>query len=196
VTPLARLLDPPSLPGSPRLAITFDDGYEDNYTVAWPILQEFGFPATFFAATDYVGNRARFNRDWQPAMMSWLQLREMAAAGMEIGSHTCSHPHLPTLDATALRHELAGSRAALEERLALPVRSLAYPHGLHTSQVLDAAEAAGYALACAVDERVADARTWLTLPRIMMLERDRGPRLAIKLTRSYGRLRGKRVPCA
>jgi peptidoglycan/xylan/chitin deacetylase (PgdA/CDA1 family) len=191
VVPLASLLDPPSTPGSPRLASTSDAGNADTYAVAWPILQAFGFPATFFVATDYVGDRARFNREWQPAMMSWSQLCEMAAAGMEIGSHTCSHPHLPALDAAALRHELGASRATLEERLAIPVHSLAYPHGLHTPHVLDEAEATGYAIGCTVDERTADARTWLTLPRTMMLERDRGLRLAFKLTHVYGKLRGK-----
>lgn len=196
VVPLEQLGEATAAAGAARLAITFDDGYEDNYTVAWPILRAFGLPATIFVATDYIGGSARFNRDWQPAMVSWSQLRELAAAGIAIGSHTCSHPHLPTLDAVALRHEMETSRATLEEHLARPVRALAYPHGLHSPPVLDAAEAAGYALACAVDERVEDSRTWLTLPRVMMLERDRGPRLRLKLSQIYARVRGRASPCA
>ena len=91
------------LPSRP-VAITFDDGGSDNYGVAFPILREHGFTATFFVITGYVGGRA---------CMTWDQLREMQAAGMDIESHTVSHPDLRTLGAAGLAEELGRSREAL-----------------------------------------------------------------------------------
>ena len=125
------------LPERP-VAITFDDGGRDNYTVAFPILKEHGFRATFFVVTGYVGNRL---------CMDWDQLRTMRAAGMDIESHTVDHPDLRTLDATRLAGEMVESRAALARELGANARILSYPQGRYNAMVVAAAQAAGYVAA-------------------------------------------------
>jgi len=122
------------LPSRP-VAITFDDGGSDNHGVAFPILREHGFTATFFVITGYVGGRA---------CMTWDQLREMQAAGMDIESHTVSHPDLRTLGAAGLAAELGRSREALATELGAGARFLSYPQGRFDKTVIAAARAAGY----------------------------------------------------
>jgi peptidoglycan/xylan/chitin deacetylase (PgdA/CDA1 family) len=122
------------LPAKP-VAITFDDGGRDNYTVAFPILQKHGFRATFFVITGFVGNRA---------CMDWDQLRTMHAAGMAIESHTVTHPDLRALDAARLAEELSRSRDALAEELGEDALILSYPQGRYNATVIAAAQAAGY----------------------------------------------------
>ncbi len=122
------------LPAKP-VAITFDDGGADCYSVAYPILREHGFTATFFVITGYVGNGS---------CMTWDQLREMRAAGMDIESHTYSHPDLRKLDAARLAQELRESRAALVRELGASACFLSYPEGRFDGRVVAAAKAAGY----------------------------------------------------
>jgi len=90
--------------GDPFFSLTFDDGCLSDYTEAFPALRELGMRATFFVVPTLVG---------APGHVSWAQLREMAAAGMEIGSHSLTHPFLHQLDAAGLRHEFGQSRAIL-----------------------------------------------------------------------------------
>jgi peptidoglycan/xylan/chitin deacetylase (PgdA/CDA1 family) len=125
------------LPAKP-VAITFDDGGLDNYTVAFPILQKHGFRATFFVITGCVGNRL---------CMTWDQLRDMHAAGMAVESHTVGHPDLRDLDAGRLAEELKGSRVALAWELGEDALILSYPQGRYNGTVIAAARAAGYAAA-------------------------------------------------
>lgn len=132
--------------GAPdQVVITFDDAYANFHDVAWPLLRERGLPATLYVPVDYVdgGDTPIRGRSIQPC--TWDQLREMAADGLDIGSHTCSHPDLRALDGPALEREIAGSRAILEERLGVPVRTFCYPRGLHT-RAARAAVGAAYAL--------------------------------------------------
>ena len=127
----------PPLPARP-VAITFDDGNEDNFTIAFPILKAHGFVATFFVITDRVGRGFK---------MSWSDLETMQDAGMDIESHTVSHPDLTLLDAGRLEQELAESRAALVSHLQNAPVALAYPAGAYNARVIKAARAAGYLLA-------------------------------------------------
>jgi peptidoglycan/xylan/chitin deacetylase (PgdA/CDA1 family) len=106
--------------GDPFFSLTFDDGCLSDYTEALPALRELGMRATFFVVPTLVG---------APGHVSWAQLREMAAAGMEIGSHSLTHPFLHELDAAGLRHEFGQSKAILEERLGSAVRSASLPRG-------------------------------------------------------------------
>ncbi len=115
------------------LSITFDDGYRDNFEVAAPILRKLGLPATFFVVTGFVGTRtvASWDRKLprQPGWMDWDQLRELAAQGFDIGSHTDTHVDLGTADEETARLELETSKRKLDEQLGKPVRLFAYPFG-------------------------------------------------------------------
>jgi peptidoglycan/xylan/chitin deacetylase (PgdA/CDA1 family) len=126
-----------TLPAKP-VAITFDDGGLDGYTVAYPILREHGFVATFFVITGMVGKEGT---------MSWDQLREMHENGMVVGSHTVKHPDLTAVGDTRLRTELVDSSAAIEKEVGVAPSVLCYPSGAHDARVMTAARAAGYRVA-------------------------------------------------
>jgi peptidoglycan/xylan/chitin deacetylase (PgdA/CDA1 family) len=126
-------------PLPPRsVVLTFDDGYRDNYTNVFPILQRHGFTATFFVITGEVGRQG---------YMSWAELQGMSAAGMLIESHTVTHPVLTRIPLLAVRRELVQSRQALWHNLGIDARVLCYPYGTYNSSVIDAARAAGYVMA-------------------------------------------------
>jgi peptidoglycan/xylan/chitin deacetylase (PgdA/CDA1 family) len=130
------------LPEKP-IILTFDDGYRDAYTNAFPILRSGGFGGTFGIVTDWVG---------QPDYVTWDHLREMAAAGMEIASHTVSHPDLGREFDDVVRDQLSRSKQLLEEQLGLPVPFFVYPAGEpfrsgtleRQAQVATMAQEAGY----------------------------------------------------
>ncbi|MFO7173944.1 MAG: polysaccharide deacetylase family protein [Bacillota bacterium] len=122
------------LPEKP-VVITFDDSYASFYEHAFPRLRERGFVATLFVITDLVNH---------PRHVTWEQLREMAAAGIEIGAHSATHPNLREVDAGRLEQEVAGSRRALEEQLGMPILFFSYPGGSYDEKVLAAVKAAGY----------------------------------------------------
>jgi peptidoglycan/xylan/chitin deacetylase (PgdA/CDA1 family) len=107
-------------PGGRRVAITFDDGTVGHYAHAFPELVRRGMAATFFVTTTWVG---------RPGYVTWEQLREMRAAGMEIGSHTRTHPFLSELDAGELERELAGAREEIDAALGQRTVALALPGG-------------------------------------------------------------------
>lgn len=120
---------------SKAIAITFDDGYQEHYQNAFPLLKKYGFVATFFVIIDWVG---------RPDMMSWANIKEMSEAGMAFGSHTLSHPHLTDLSDEDLKREVEESKKALEENLGRPVNFISYPGGNYNERVIEAVKAAGY----------------------------------------------------
>jgi peptidoglycan/xylan/chitin deacetylase (PgdA/CDA1 family) len=135
IVPLAEGVRRLRCPNRRRLvAVTFDDGYLDNATVAAPILDELGIPATFFVATDLIGSRrpfphdARSGRGPQPHM-SWDDLRRLRDAGHAIGSHTCSHVDLGIVSPAEAERELADSSRRIAHELGEPPRLFAYPYG-------------------------------------------------------------------
>jgi len=121
------------------IIITFDDGHISNYTQAFPLLQKYGFAATFFITLKSVNSQNG---------MTWEQLREMADSGMSIQSHTMTHPFLSDLDAKQIRWELEGSKSILEDKLGKPVDFLALPGGRYSSTARKIAEEVGYKAVC------------------------------------------------
>lgn len=134
------------------ILITFDDGFEDNFLWAHPLLLKYGFQGVFFIATHYVGAEA--GPDWTVGdmpgygrFMSWDQLRRMRREGAVIASHTCSHRLLTSLTAHEISHELTASRAALTAQLEDDAPWFAYPAGVENASVRAAVAAAGYRVA-------------------------------------------------
>lgn len=156
-----------ALPERP-VVLTFDDGYADFAECAWPILRRYGFPATVFVTSGWIAD-AGSDAAGTPLdrMLTWAQVRELAAAGIEIGAHSHSHPELDQLADAALREELRLGRTLLEDCIGAPVRTLAYPFGYSTPRVRHAARAAGYRCAAAVRNiRASSSDDIFMLPRL------------------------------
>ncbi|MHB1247088.1 MAG: polysaccharide deacetylase family protein [Sulfuriferula sp.] len=131
------------------VAITFDDGYQDNF-IAFEELARRGMTASWFIVSRDIGTQTRW-RDpgtTQAPLLGAPQLREMHAAGMEIGAHSHSHIRLTECDDATLTTELSVSKSTLEDVLASPVNSMAYPYGAYDARVVAATRSAGYTAAC------------------------------------------------
>jgi peptidoglycan/xylan/chitin deacetylase (PgdA/CDA1 family) len=169
------------------VVITFDDGYAETYSVAWPLLKRYGFPATVFLATEEVG--------WN-GFLTWDQVAEIAGNGITIGSHTKHHSYLPLVPPDRLREELADSKQTIEERLGRPVHFLSYPVGGFTRQVQAVVEAVGYRAACTTNRASPLGHIdRYALRRIKITERDANPLLFYaKLSGYYDLFRQLKQP--
>ena len=157
------------LPGLP-VVLTFDDGFTDFADAALPVLRAHGFDATLFVPTGYVGSTAGFLRDCgeeRRPVLSWSQLRDVAAEGVEVASHSHTHPQLDRVPAAVARYELRRSKCLLEDNLGREVAGFGYPFGYWNRAARAAVAAAGFRYGCAVAELVTvpgdDIRT---LPRM------------------------------
>lgn len=127
---LRGLRDPDTLPSRSAL-LTFDDGYRSMRDTTLPWLRRFDAPGVLFVPTDYVGGRNTFDRGVEPdePICSWDDLHVLQDAGVAIQSHAVSHRSFSTLDDAERAHELAHSKAVLEERLGTGVDTIAFPYG-------------------------------------------------------------------
>ena len=140
-----------TLPHKP-IILTFDDGYEDNYRTAFPILQKYSFNAVIYAVTDKERRTNFWDQSEPPArLMSASQMKELHGSGIEIGSHTVTHPRLPSSSAESVRCEIRNSKDALEQLLGSSVVSFAYPYGELSQNVKECVGEAGYKFAVAAD---------------------------------------------
>ena len=123
------------LPTNPVL-ITFDDGYADNYTYAYPILKKYGMKAAIFVITSLMG---------KPGYLTWGQAAEMEASGVvSIESHTVTHGSLTDLTDEQIRYELTEAKHDIEQRLGKEVEFLAYPTGAYNLHIASLVQEAGY----------------------------------------------------
>ncbi len=156
-----------------RVTLTFDDGYEDNYSVVFPLLRRFGFTATFFVVTSTVGTRDH---------LTVPQIREMAAAGMEIESHGVHHIDFSLLSPDDARRELLQSRATIEGWTGRPVTFFAYPAGRYSAALEHLLDTLGFrgALTTRPGFVTLESRPF-TLERVRVLHDDSAASLARKL---------------
>ncbi len=172
--------------------ITFDDGFTSVHRLAAPLLAELKLPCTVFVVTGGIGGTNVWDQrdgDRAETIMTVAEMRELAAAGIEIGSHTMNHPHLTRLSADELRHEIADSKAKLEDLLGKPVPAFSYPYGEWDPRVRDAVVAAGYQYATATTlYPVTPALDPFAIPRVNMRWNTFGPLLRRKVRRAYRKL--------
>ncbi|HJV26275.1 MAG TPA: polysaccharide deacetylase family protein [Aromatoleum sp.] len=166
------------------VVVTFDDGYGDN-VAAWEALTRRGMRASWFIVTSSIGQEPQWSDEGQPSgqMLSANVLREMAASGMEVGSHTVTHARLPQLDDRHLDDEVSNSKAALEDMLGREVQSFAYPYGLFDERCEEAVRRAGYRAACTTRTGWAlRDRNPMQLRRLSIFNSDTPSSLARKLS--------------
>lgn len=151
------------------VALTFDDGYENFYEYAFPVLQRHGFPAIVYLISGMLGQAASwFARDGRdtPLLMSAARVRELRRAGIDFGSHSVSHAKLAEQSTQRIQEEISRSKAELEDVLGESVRHFCYPYGSHDLRVVEAVAEAGYESATTCARACATAADDpLTLPR-------------------------------
>ncbi|MEQ1764112.1 MAG: polysaccharide deacetylase family protein [Pyrinomonadaceae bacterium] len=138
---------------SKTVVLTFDDGFENFYTDAYPVLDMYGFTATVFLVTDFCGGYNEWEGERlslpRKPLLSWKQAKELSSLGIEFGSHTRTHPDLTRITAEQLDEEIGGSKAAIEDALGTSVNTFAYSYGLFDSSVKEIVKE-NFGAACSV----------------------------------------------
>jgi len=176
------------------VGITFDDGYDNLVESALPALLRHDFTATMYIVSGLLGGTNEWDEDWVWPLMSAEQVRELAAAGMEIGSHSVSHLRLAGADADRLKAEVSDSRASLSDLIGAAIRGFAYPYGSVDAAAQHAVRDAGYDYACAWLPAMTELGL-MTLPRMFIAECDGSIRMVAKrlLFRPYFAVHGRHV---
>lgn len=123
----------------PWVVVTFDDGYRDNYTLAYPLLKRLGVPFTIYVTTGLIDNK--MEAWWYAGQALGMSLDELRALAAEplctLGAHTVSHPKLDTLSREQQQAEIEGSKRELEAMIGREVEHFSFPHGAHNQDTLD-----------------------------------------------------------
>jgi peptidoglycan/xylan/chitin deacetylase (PgdA/CDA1 family) len=194
-TQVAELLK--SDPGTARksVVITFDDGYHDIYGEAFPVLSRFGFTATVFLPTSYIGKISRQfkGRD----CLTWAEVRDLQRNGISFGSHTVTHPQLSNLDKCAIDTEVVQSKKTIEEETGCAVDSFAYPYSFPQTKtefkmmLRDSLSRAGYSNGvCTVVGRAGCDSDPLFMERLPVNTSDDSALLRAKLNGAYDWIAG------
>ena len=168
------------------VGITFDDGYEDFLRAALPTLERLGVSATVFVVAGMLGKENTWEHRGGPRLPLRLLdangVREISERGIEVGSHTVTHPRLPGLDPEALVHEVSDSRQVLGEIVGAPVEGFCYPYGKLDGPAIRAARSAGYLYAVGTKKSIEyGVYDW---PRTYVGDKDSPLRLGVKLRAS------------
>lgn len=138
---------------SDSVVLTFDDGFRNNYEAALPILEKFGFKATIFLATGYLGKKCRWDKRSDIPdlpLLDWDMVKEMDSYGIDFQPHTVTHPHLTGIPDKKIREELRDSRKAIEDRIGKRCAVLCYPYGEYDSRVIEVVRQEGFSAAVAI----------------------------------------------
>ena len=178
--------------GVPRgaLLLTFDDCYKDLAEIAGPLLQERSIPALAFAVSRYVGGTNQWDVSiGAPSrpLADAAELRGLQSAGVEIGSHTRTHPALPELSTESLAGEVADSAEDLKAPAGARPRMFAYPYGEYSETVVRAVKESGYDAAFTVTPGLVRlGQDAFEVPRIEILRQDKGARFLWKVITGGG----------
>ncbi len=153
VLPLEQLLDAPE--SADAVALTFDDGFANFATEAWPRLRDAGLPAKLFVPTQRVGGDNRWEHREAPGiptlpLLGWDELARLASEGLALGAHSRSHAHLDRVSAQQLHDEVEGAYRDLADRVASPPRAFCYPYG-DFNELVERAVAERYPFACTTE---------------------------------------------
>ncbi len=184
LVPLRELLESSGNSDEKRIAFTFDDGYEDVYRNAFPVLRKLGLTACIFVVTGYVGRYSEWDYGLGGSRrrhLSWEQIKEMAEAGFEFGSHTVNHPDLTRIPRRFVEYELTRSKEALEDKLGRSVDVLSYPFGRYDRYVQEETERLGYQAAYTVCQNSGEEQSRFSQPRHGVYLLDSPLTLKIKL---------------
>ncbi|MBU0580505.1 MAG: polysaccharide deacetylase family protein [Candidatus Margulisbacteria bacterium] len=179
------------------LVLTFDDGYQDNYTYAFPVIKKYKLSATIFLAVNYINQKKHFRWDLEdPDLaniqldardypLTWPQIKEMHKYGLEFGSHTLDHPKLTKIPIHDAWQEIYQSRQDIEKELGTKVYSFCAPHGYLNSALTKLSEKAGYAVGVLNPPGIANQdlhlnETIYSLRRIGVYQHDNVNRLLLK----------------
>lgn len=128
------------------VCVTFDDGYRDNYTLAYPLLKRLGVPFTVYVTTGFIDNRLPMW--WYPDECLGMSTEELKAIDADplctIGAHTVSHPKLDSLTREEQYREIADSKQTLEALLGHNIKHFSFPHGAHNADTLDICRQLGF----------------------------------------------------
>lgn len=174
-------------PSSNEFVITFDDGYSSVYKHAIPEICRRGMSATVFVVAGAIGGINEWDYkigDRQEQIMSAQQIREISDLGLEIGSHTLTHPHLTSLDEQALKRELIDSKHKLEDLIGKEVAGFSYPYGDYDERVLAATATAGYKYAVSTRLGAVGKANVYEIPRVNVRWSAVGPLLMRKIARA------------
>lgn len=180
----ARAAGGPPPPG--LVALSFDDGMDDNHSELLPILREYDVPATVYVISGLIGQPNPWMAPDTSRMMVEDELLELHAAGVELGAHTVTHPNLEEMDYDGCLEEMAASRDYLRHLTGGPVRTFAYPFCKYGDDAVRAARDAGFEAAVTCQWR----GSWepFEMKRVMITGKDGPPSFALKIWELYGRL--------
>ncbi len=179
-----RLEDLESLVGyagneDPRVIFSFDDGYEDNFTNAFPILKKYGYTAIFYVPFNFIETGRLADRDARETgdpesnrRLSWRQIEELLSERMEIGSHTMNHRRLVDMPDEEAWMEISESKWRLEEKLGTEIGSFCYPGGFFNERHVEMVIRAGYRSACTAAPGAIDFQNPFEIPRLAVQASD------------------------
>lgn len=169
-----------------EVVVSFDDGYRNNYTAAYPILKKYGVPATIFVEVGHLGD---------PGYLTWDDVRRMDADGIAIQSHTMTGAYLPGLRQDELLREVTESKRQLEARLGRTVDYIAYPIGGFSEDIKELVRQAGYKAAFATNRGYdRTGKDIYEVKRIRIKDSDGELQLWLKLSGYYNLFREKQKP--